>query len=246
MKFHIIAAKDLKILIRDRNALILMFILPMVIISVAGLALGGSFSQDIGIDVLIVDLDNGEISKGFVEFLEDIDILDVDMESNEFAARERIRNQEYGRLIIIPHGFTESVMIGQDSEILIITDPTEEDQNTVVEKIVEGYASRISTNVVAVKTVAAYGVPVYSEEQIDQVVDVAEQFTQPPPVQVVTESTSSRLEEFTPFSRNSSASDHVHSTYSISQSFCSAMSLIRSTVIPAALPFSSVNIIGSY
>jgi ABC-2 type transport system permease protein len=170
MKFHIIAAKDLKILIRDRNALILMFILPMVIISVAGLALGGSFSQDIGIDVLIVDLDNGEISKGFVEFLEDIDILDVDMESNEFAARERIRKQEYGRLIIIPHGFTETVMIGQDSEILIITDPTEEDQNTVVEKIVEGYASRISTNVVAVKTVAAYGVPVYSEEQIDQVV----------------------------------------------------------------------------
>ncbi|MCD4806534.1 MAG: ABC transporter permease [Methanococcoides sp.] len=201
MKFHIIAAKDLKILIRDRNALILMFILPMVIISVAGLALGGSFSQDIGIDVLIVDLDNGEISKGFVEFLEDIDILDVDMESNEFAARERVRNQEYGRLIIIPHGFTETVRKGQDSKILIITDPTEEDQNTVVEKIVEGYASRISTNVVAVKTVAAYGVPVYSEEQIDQVVDVAEQFTQPPPVQVVTESTSSRLEEFTPFTQ---------------------------------------------
>lgn len=201
MKFHIIAAKDLKILMRDRNALILMFILPMIVISVAGLALGGSFSQDIGIDVLVVDLDNGEISKGFVEFLEDIDILDVDMESNEFAARERIRNQEYGRLIIIPQGFTESVMRGQNSELLIITDPTEKDQNTVVEKIVEGYASGISTNVVVVKTVAAYGVPVYSEEQIYEVVDVAEQFTQPPPVQVVTESTSARLEEFTPFTQ---------------------------------------------
>lgn len=201
MKFHIIAAKDLKILMRDRNALLLMFIMPIFVISVTGLALSGSFSQDIGIDVLVVDLDNGEISKGFVEFLEEIDILDVDMESNDFAARERIRNQEYGRLIIIPQGFTESVMRGQNSELLIITDPTEKDANTVVEKIVEGYASRLSTNVVVVKTVAAYGVPVYNKEQIYEVVDVADQFTQPPPVQVVTESTSTRLEDFSPFTQ---------------------------------------------
>jgi ABC-2 type transport system permease protein len=149
--------------------------------------------------VLVVDLDNGDISKGFVEFLEEIDILDVDMESNEFAARDRVKDQEYGRLIIIPRDFTESTMMGENSEISIIVDPTEDSQNTVLEKIVEGYANGISTNVVVVKTVAALGIPVYSEEQIFEVVDVANQFAQPLPVQVKTESTSSNLGEFTSF-----------------------------------------------
>ena len=199
MKFNIIAANDIRIFLRDRNAVILMFLLPMVIISVAGLALGGDFEQNIQIDVLVVDLDNGDISKGFVEFLEEIDILDVDMESNEFAARDRVKDQEYGRLIIIPRDFTESTMMGENSEISIIVDPTEDSQNTVLEKIVEGYANGLSTNVVVVKTVAALGIPVYSEEQIFEVVDVANQFAQPLPVQVKTESTSSNLGEFTSF-----------------------------------------------
>jgi len=200
MKFYIIAAKDLKIVMRDRNALIMMFLVPMMIISVAGLALGGE-SDDIQIDVLIVDLDNDEVSRGLVEFLEEIDILNVDMESNEFAARDRVKNQEYGRLIIIPLGFTESVMTGQDTGLLIITNPTVESLNTVVEKIVEGYASRISTNVVVVKTASAYGIPAHTEEQILEIVDTAEQFVQPPPVDVIIESTTSNLVEFSPFTQ---------------------------------------------
>ncbi len=201
MKFHIIAAKDLKIILRDRNALLMMFLVPMLIISVSGLALGGESQQNIKIGVLIVDLDNDDISRGFVEFLEDVDILDVDMESNEFAARDRVKNQEYGRLIIIPLGFTESVMTGQDTGLLIITNPTEESQNTVLEKIVEAYANRISTNVVVVKTVSAYGIPVYTEEQILEIIDTAEQFVQPPPVEVTIESTTSNLAEFSSFTQ---------------------------------------------
>jgi ABC-2 type transport system permease protein len=201
MKFHIIAAKDLKIVLRDRNAILLMFLLPMIIISVAGLALGGEFQANIRISVLIVDLDNDDVSRGLIEFLEDIDILDVDKESNEFAARDSVKNQEYGRLIIIPVGFTESVMTGQDTELLIIVDPTEESQNTVLEKIVEGYANRVSTNVVVVKTVAAYGIPVFTEEQILEIVNTADQFLQPPPVKVITESTTSNLVEFNPFTQ---------------------------------------------
>ncbi|MCD4768293.1 MAG: ABC transporter permease [Methanosarcinales archaeon] len=200
MKFHIIAAKDLKIVMRDRNALLMLFFIPMVIISVAGLALGGE-SDNIEIDVLIVDLDNDEVSRGLVEFLEEIDILNVDMESNEFAARDMVKNKEYGSLIIIPLGFTESVMTGHDTGLLIIVNPTEESFNTVVEKIVEGYASRISTNVVVVKTASAYGIPAHTEEQILEIVDTAEEFVQPPPVDVIIESTTSNLVDFSPFTQ---------------------------------------------
>jgi ABC-2 type transport system permease protein len=201
MKLHIIAANDLLISMRDRNATIFMFLLPMVLITVAGLALGGEFEQNIRIDVLVVNLDNREISEGFVEFLEEIDILDVDMESNEFAARDRVEKQEYGVLIIIPRDFTESIMKGQDCELMIITDPTEKDQNTVVEQIVEGYASRVSTSVVAIKTVAACGVPVYDEDRISEIVETANQFAYPPPVQVTTENTATTPSKSSPFTQ---------------------------------------------
>ena len=201
MKFHIIAAKDLKIVLRDQNALIMMFLVPMLIISVSGLALGGNFEQNIRISVLIVNLDNDEVSRGLVEFLEEIDILDVDMESNEFAARDRVKNQEYGRLIIIPMGFTKYVMTGQDTELLIIANPTEESSNTVLEKIVEGYANRISTNVVVVKTASAYGIPAHTEQQILEIVDTAEQFVQPPPVDVIIESTTSNRVDYSAFTQ---------------------------------------------
>jgi len=201
MKFHIIAAKDIKIVLRDRNALLMMFLVPMLIISISGLALGGDYEQNIRITVLVVDLDNDEVSRGLVEFLEEIDILDVDMESNEFAARDRVKNQEYGRLIIVPLGFTESVMTGQDTELLIIVNPIEESSNTVLEKIVEGYANRMSTNVVVVKTASAYGIPVYTEEQILEIVDTAEEFVHPPPVEVTIQSTTSNLVEFSAFTQ---------------------------------------------
>ncbi len=201
MKFHIIAAKDIKIILRDRNALLMMFLVPMLIISISGLALGGDYEQNIRITVLVVDLDNDEVSRGLVEFLEEIDILDVDMESNEFAARDRVKNQEYGRLIIVPLGFTESVMTGQDTELLIIVNPIEESSNTVLEKIVEGYANRMSTNVVVVKTASAYGIPVYTEEQILEIVDTAEEFVHPPPVEVTIQSTTSNLVEFSAFTQ---------------------------------------------
>ncbi|MDF1558106.1 MAG: hypothetical protein P1P80_08005 [ANME-2 cluster archaeon] len=71
----------------------------------------------------------------------------------------------------------------------------------MLEKIVEGYANGLSTNVVVVKTAAAYSIPVYTEEQILEIVTTAEQFVQPPPVEVVTESTTSNLAEFSPFTQ---------------------------------------------
>lgn len=199
MKFHIIAEKDLKIILRDRNSLFIMLLLPMIIITVAGLAL--DFGDDINIDVLVVDLDNGDASKGFVEFLEDVDVLNVDMESNEFAARDKVRSEEI-TLVIIPRGFTDSVLRGEDSELQMVLDPTRDDQNTVVEKIVESYTSRLSTDVVVVKTVAEYGVPVRDEKNIFEIVEVAGRFADPPPVRVVKESIAAEaLGEYTPFTQ---------------------------------------------
>lgn len=210
IKFHIIAAKDIKITLRDRNSLLVMFLLPMIIISIVGLALAPEYAEEDGFDVLVVDLDNGEASRGLIEFLEDPDnYLHVEMESNEFAARERVKPDattmvsEQITMVVIPRGFTEDLMLGKDVEIQLIVDPTLVDQNEWVKTLVESYARRLTTNVVAVKTVAAYGIPVRAEEQISEIVEVAGQFADPAPVSVVTESVSpADVAEFTSFTQN--------------------------------------------
>lgn len=210
IKFHIIAAKDIKITLRDRNSLLVMFLLPMIIISIVGLALAPEYAEEDGFDVLVVDLDNGEASRGLIEFLEEPDnYLHVEMESNEFAARERVKPDattmvsEQITMVVIPRGFTEDLMLGKDVEIQLIVDPTLVDQNEWVKTLVESYARRLTTNVVAVKTVAAYGIPVRDEEQISEIVEVAGQFADPAPVSVVTESVSpADVAEFTSFTQN--------------------------------------------
>ncbi|HWQ49622.1 MAG TPA: ABC transporter permease [Methanosarcina sp.] len=189
----------MKIVLKDRNSLFIMLLLPMIIISVAGFAL--DFEEGIGIDVLVVDLDNGKAARDFVEFLEGVDVLNVDMESNEFAARDKVKVEGID-LIIIPRGFTEALLQGKESELQLIVDPTQEDENTVVQKIAEGYANRLATSVIAVKTVAAYGVPVQDEEHVLKVVEVADQFADPSPVRVTTESVSAAAAtEFTTFTQ---------------------------------------------
>lgn len=190
MKFLSIALNDLRILSKDRRALVLMLILPMFIISIVGFALGSMWSEGIKIQVLVVDLDDAKVSHRFLDYLNDISVLNVDFEANEFVAREKVKSGEYGQLIIIPREFSKKVLAGRNAEIIIVEDPTKQSSSTVVEKIVEGFTNRISNNVIAVKTVNAFGIPVYSEKEIDEIVAVASTFAEPMPVTIETESTS--------------------------------------------------------
>lgn len=190
MKFLSIAINDLRILSKDRRALVLMLVLPMFIISIVGFALGNMWAEGIKINVLVVDLDDARVSHDFLDYINDINVLNVDYEANEFVAREMVKSGNYGQLIIIPRDFSKKVLSGQYSEIVIVEDPTKQSSSTVIEKIVEGFTNRVSNNVIAVKTVNAYGVPVYDEKKIDEIVAVASTFAEPMPVTVATESTS--------------------------------------------------------
>ncbi len=200
-KFLEITLNDLKVLSKDRRAVAMMFVLPMVIISIVGFALADMWGTGITITVLVVDQDDARVSHDFLDYINDINVLNVDYESNEFAAREMVKSGKYGQLIIIPQDFSKRVLSGQNAEILIVEDPTKGSSNTVVEQIVGGFTNRVSINVVAVKTVSAYGIPVYNEKKIDEIVAVASTFMEPMPVITQTESTS-KSKALDPFTQN--------------------------------------------
>ncbi|HEX6383306.1 MAG TPA: ABC transporter permease [Anaerolineae bacterium] len=117
MKIWTVAWKDTLIRFRDRNALLLMLAAPLVIAAIAGAAFGG-FLTDSGstpvrdIPVLIVNDDDSEASRDFVEILMSADLADLleptlmdDLET----AREVVRKGEVRAVVYISPGFGETL-----------------------------------------------------------------------------------------------------------------------------------------
>jgi len=119
----LIAAKDLRLLLRDRATLIIMVIAPLVITFIAGMAFSGfnkPTSPIQNIPVVIVNKDKGaEGSPNYgVQFTSILtnkniaqlaDLLKAKEETDESAARKAVKEGKYVAAIIIPEDFTASL-----------------------------------------------------------------------------------------------------------------------------------------
>ncbi len=111
-----IAWKDLSINFRDRNALLLMIVAPLVMSAIIGAAfgsflLGGAAPFD-KIPVLVVNADEGTMGQQFVDALmsEDMaDLLVVTLMSDLAVARTQVQQGEARAAIYLPPDFTTAV-----------------------------------------------------------------------------------------------------------------------------------------
>lgn len=164
MKIWTIAWKDTLIRFRDRNALILMLLAPLVLSGIIGSAFGGfiSGSDSVPFDaipVLLVNEDEGVRSTQFIEILTSDDLaelLDVTQMDNLAAAREQVQAGEARAAVFIPATFTEAVEGGADSASLVqfYADPsatlTPNIVRSVVTQIVDGFNTAAISGAVTV------------------------------------------------------------------------------------------------
>lgn len=111
-----IAWKDLNINFRDRNALILMIIAPLVMSAIIGAAFGSFLSGGTApfdeIPVLVINDDEGEMGQQFVDALmsEDMaDLLTITLMADLAAARALVQQGEARAAIYLPPDFTTAV-----------------------------------------------------------------------------------------------------------------------------------------
>ncbi len=150
MKILAIAIKDLKILIKDKQAMALILLMPIVLILVLGLSLNSLFEEDKAnikkSNVVLVDYDNTDQSKEFKEFLEGDKVSDYielkDMSEEEGKAG--VRSGDVTMLIVIDKGYGE-VFNDKEKEgkVTAYLDKGNEVQSSVVNSILEKY---IDTN----------------------------------------------------------------------------------------------------
>ena len=162
MKIFFIMLKEFRLLMRDRTSIILMTAVPVVVISVAGLALSGIYGT-VGVDVKIylpvADLDQRELSPMLQEILEKSGFFNLEMVSEE-KAYELVRDaNKAAGAIIIPPGFTKNFLTGERQKIILITDPAKAIEISAIRGALKEFEARLSFTLQELRSVKSSTLP---------------------------------------------------------------------------------------
>ena len=158
MKLLNIALKDVKIVFRDKMALLILLAMPFILMTIMGMALGGLFSKGpelSKIDVAVVNYDDGKVSEDFIEEILKGDELSKLLNVKEMDKKRAIhlvRIGDISSVIIIPPDFTSQIMKNKSTEMKVYGDPGQEIRASIVRSITNAYTNKVSSVMVGVRT----------------------------------------------------------------------------------------------
>lgn len=154
-----IAAKDLKLRIRDRSAFIIGIIAPLVLAFIFNQIFGGAATgTGFGIEFGLIDEDRSEISTAFTEVLEGAeaeDVLTLDTFDDRIEAEAAIGDGLIDAYFFIPSGFGQAVSSNQTSTIEIVGDVDSPTSTRIARSFADQFASGVAAGQLAVGTTAA-------------------------------------------------------------------------------------------
>ena len=191
-----IAWKDLKIQFRDVGAMLLLFLVPMIVITIASFALAGLFQASL--KVPFVDADDSAASRQVLAEFEKVEGLIIERTYKEDGAvspmteeyaKRRIERGDRSVAIVIPAGFGQRIRAGDQTAFIILQNPAERMNTTIVRGVLEAYATRLSANPITRKiaveeALAASGGLANPGEIARRVRDRSEKLWEDPPVLV--------------------------------------------------------------
>ena len=159
-KLFLIGLKDLKLMFRDRAALTFMLLAPFLLTIGMGFVTGRFSGGSTGlsdIPVVIVNLDNNQLGDALVDVFnseELADLMEPTASTDPEAALQLIESNEASAAIIIPSGFTASIIpadgtaFGPDYvppepvQIEVYTNPSSPTSAGIVKAIVDDFVSQ--------------------------------------------------------------------------------------------------------
>ncbi len=161
IKTFLIGLKDLKLMFRDRAALVFMLLAPFLLTIGMGFATGrfsGSSSGLSDIPVVIVNQDKEQLGDALAEVFaseELAGLMEPASSSDPAAARRLIDDDKAAAAVIIPEGFTRSIIPAEGTtiggslvesvavEVEVYANPSRPTSAGVVKAIVDEFVSRI-------------------------------------------------------------------------------------------------------
>ncbi len=157
LKLLLIGIKDLKLMFRDRAALILILLAPFLLTLGMGLVTG-RFSGNSGsgisdIPIVIVNLDNDSLGDALVNVFNSDDLAELvepTSSGDPEAARQLVDEDEVAAAIIIPKGFTQSVIpqngnnaANEEVKIEFYSNPSRPTSAGIIKAILDGFMARL-------------------------------------------------------------------------------------------------------
>jgi ABC-2 type transport system permease protein len=152
-----IGLKDLRVIFRDRAALILMLLAPFALTLGMGLVTGTLGQSDSGlsqVNMVVVNLDQDTLGDALVAALKSPDLsqlLAVEESSDPAAARAKLEADETAAVVIVPASFTASVIPqgggtpAAAAQIEVYKNPSRQISAGVVQSIVESFLGQVET-----------------------------------------------------------------------------------------------------
>jgi ABC-2 type transport system permease protein len=160
-KLFLIGIKDLKLMFRDRAALTFMLLAPFLLTIAMGFVTGRFSGGTTGISdipVVIVNLDQGDLGNALEDLFNSDDLselMEPTASTDPEAARHLIDDDKASAAIIIPEGFTESIIPADGAtldpnyvqpepvKIEVYANPSSPTSAGVVKAIVDEFISRV-------------------------------------------------------------------------------------------------------
>jgi ABC-2 type transport system permease protein len=154
-----IAAKDLRLRIRDRSAFVIGFLVPFGLAGIFSLTLADVEDDEFSATYAVVDLDEGELAAAFEGLVGSLEFAEV-RDAGSVAEAERLAEDgDVDAAFVIPEGFTEGASAGRGGEIRVISDPGSDVGALVARSLASSYASDLDAVSVSVAAAIASGAP---------------------------------------------------------------------------------------
>ena len=156
----LLAAKDLRQRLRDRTFFIIALAAPFGLAAIFSVLLPSS-DGSLDLRYVVVDLDRGEISAGFLSGpmagIEEAGIAEVVQAASEAAGREVVESGEADAAAVIPAGFGDAIAAGEQATIQVIGSAEEGLATDILRSVAGAYAADLQGVRLSVATVLATG-----------------------------------------------------------------------------------------
>ncbi len=135
MLFSLIIA-NLKIIVRNRQALFWALVFPLIFVVVFGLF---RIDEPGTTTVAVVDKSNDSDSRALIANLGSIELLELDLDMDEQEAQEALKEGDIGFVLIIPEGLSESVRDQSPVSLSIFYDESRVQTNQLILGVIQQF-----------------------------------------------------------------------------------------------------------
>ncbi|QNF28369.1 ABC transporter permease [Metabacillus elymi] len=148
MQWWAIAKKDLRIMLKDPGAIVVLFMLPLMLMTIMSFALMPVFQGGEGEEITlpIVNLDQTNDSDKLIELLdatEGVKLTFAKEDGTEYTegnAKQAVKDGEFPFALIIPEGFGSKIKNGEKLELVSYEDPAQANITSIIGRAIEGVA----------------------------------------------------------------------------------------------------------